>query len=218
MNWDEIVIESRSYKFIHANRLQIKTYEAYQLLEYTPLGYYRDQAQGDSKGPKPYFNSVRTLNNVNKEQIEVTIGERCYLHTKHLYDKRMITLISPKLKNRVKNYFIWGAYIVVQFQNDVLVYFDQETHMIARVSKIAVTKLVDEADETEDPSSIGKLFIVKEEGIFKDQIRLYKHEGADFKWTTMIHDFGLLKKKLKKYYEKAFTLQETSQVQEQVVP
>ena len=81
------------------------------------MGYYLDPIvsadQKEQNVQKPYLNSVRTLANVNKEQIEVTIGERCYLHTKHLYDKRMITLISPKLKKRIKNYFIWGSYIVV---------------------------------------------------------------------------------------------------------
>ena len=43
----------------------------------------------------------------------------------------------------------------MQFFNDVLVYFDQETHMIQRVVRKPVTKLIDEADDYNDPTSIG---------------------------------------------------------------
>lgn len=120
----------------------MKIYDAQQKLQYISLGYFRDHFHQQTSS---FCLSIERCNYVHREQVVMQEGDYFrYIHTKNDFDSKFIDPFSQKVKNTVNQIYLWGSNIVVQFKNDVLVYYDDRQMMINRVQRFRLSQVIGE--------------------------------------------------------------------------
>lgn len=106
INWKKVFIADRTLRFIQDNKLVMKVYDAYQVINYRSLGFRFDQQGQDIKN---IIHSAEICSLANKEQVVVQEGTFYYVHTKHYADSRIIQLVSQRNNSLVSDIHIWGS-------------------------------------------------------------------------------------------------------------